>query len=219
MLEHGDGGDAAGGRPPRQFVPVTQRERLLDGMARTVAQQGYAATSVADVLRASRISRRTFYEQFADKEDCFLAAYDQIADRCTELVTAAFQGAASWSEGIERAIDAALALLAAEPDFARLGVVEVLAAGPRGLARRDATLRRFVEFIERGRAELDGAGTPPPALVGQAIVGGIYELVYSHIVRGDTERLPKLSGELLHYTFMLLGSEPPAPSRNGRGTA
>lgn len=215
LIDDGDG-DAGDARPSREFTPVTQRERLIDGMARTVARQGYAATSVADVLKAARISRRTFYEQFADKEDCFLAAYDQISERCTERVATAFHTTRSWTEGVERAVDAALRLLAAEPDFARLGVVEVLGAGPRGLARRDATLGRFVEFVERGRAELGDAGAPPPQLVAQAIVGGIYELVYSHIVRGDADRLPELSGELLHYTFMLLGAPRPEASTDGR---
>lgn len=199
-------GELGAARANREFAPTTQRERLLDAMAQMVAQQGYVATSVADVLRTARISRRTFYEQFADKEDCFLAAYDLIAQRCVDRVKAAFAAGDTWRDGFESAIVAALRLLAAEPDFARLGVVEVLAAGPRGLERRDATLRRFVDFVERGRDEVDGIATPPPRLVAQAIVGGIYELVYSHIVRGQTTQLPELADELLHYTFMLLGT-------------
>jgi AcrR family transcriptional regulator len=201
-------GNTGDGRLPREFNPVTQRERLLDGMARAVAHQGYPATSVADVLKLARISRRTFYEQFADKEDCFLAAYDQIAERCVQRVAGAFETTDSWDEGVRRAVDAGLRVLAAEPEFARLGVVEVLGAGPRGLARRDATLQRFVGFVEHGRAELASAGAPPPELVAQAIVGGCYELVYSQIVRGDARRLPELAEELLHYTFMLLGRPP-----------
>ncbi|ADB51586.1 transcriptional regulator, TetR family [Conexibacter woesei DSM 14684] len=191
---------------PRPLMPVTQRERLLDGMARTVAAQGYAATSVADVLREARVSRRTFYERFADKEDCFLAAYDAIVALCLERVSSAYDAADSWHEGFERGLDALLELLAAEPAFACLGVVEVLAAGPRGLARRDETMRRFVAFVDVTRAQVPGPLSAPPELVAQAIVGGIYELLYSHIVRGETDRLPDLTGEMLHYTFMLLGS-------------
>jgi AcrR family transcriptional regulator len=202
-------GDGDGERSPRQFVPVSQRERLLDGMAKTVAAQGYAATSVADVLRAARISRRTFYERFADKEDCFLAAYDAIVGLCDERVCGAFQSAADWRRGIEDGLAALLAVLASEPDFARLAVVEVLAAGPRGLARRDAAMQRFAAFVQSGRAELQDPVAPPSELVAQAIVGGIYELLYSHIVRGETKRLPQLSDEMLHYTFMLLGTPRP----------
>jgi AcrR family transcriptional regulator len=182
----------------------TQRERLLDGMAQTVAQRGYAATPVAEVLKAAGVSRRTFYEQFADKEDCFLAAYDAIVGLCTERVVSAYHAGGDWEHGIARAYDALLGTLAAEPHFARLGVVDVLGAGPRALARRDTALRRFARFIDFTRERADAAVTPP-TLVGQAIVGGIHELVYSQIVRAETARLPELTGELLHYTFMLLG--------------
>jgi AcrR family transcriptional regulator len=159
---------------------------------------------VAEVLKAAGVSRRTFYEQFADKEDCFLAAYDEIAARCTERLLAGYHSGGDWEDGIARAYAALLATLAAEPEYAHLGVVGVLAAGPRALARRESTLRRFARFIDftRERAE---AAVKPPALVGQAIVGGIHELVYSQIVRGEATRLPELNDELLHYTFMLLG--------------
>jgi AcrR family transcriptional regulator len=204
-----DSGEGDGGTAARQFLPASQRERLIDAMATTVAEQGYTATSVADVLRTARISRRTFYERFADKEDCFLAAYDLMVELCLERVSGAFDAAQSWSEGIEEALAALLELLAAEPAFARLCVVEVLAAGPRGIARRDATMQRFAAFIHAGRTQVGDAVEPPPELVAQAIVGGIYELLYSHIVRGEYGRLPQLSDELLHYTFMLLGTPRP----------
>jgi AcrR family transcriptional regulator len=197
--------------PARPHVPVTQRERLLDGMARTVARRGYGATSVADVLRAARISRRTFYETFADKEDCFLAAYDEAVARCDEHVTAAYAGEEPWEARLARAVEAFLAFLAAEPEFARLGIVEVLAIGPRGLARRDATLGRFRRFIETSRGHLP-ATAPPSDLVAEAIAGGIYELVYARIARGEADRLPELLDDLLHYTFMLLG----IPRRQGQ---
>jgi AcrR family transcriptional regulator len=205
MGQNGAIHDSSGGRPLLRLLPrSSQRERMLDGMARTVARGGYAATPVADVLKAAGVSRKTFYEQFADKEDCFLAAYDAIVELCSERVVAAYHEAPGWEDAIARAYSALLETLAAEPDFAHLGVVDVLAAGPRALARRETTLRRFARFVEftRERAE---AAVSPPRLVGQAIVGGIHELVYSRIVRGEADTLPQLTDELLHYTFMLLG--------------
>ncbi len=177
------GEDGASARP-RLFAPATQRERLLDGMARTVAEQGYAATSVADVLQAARISRRTFYERFADKEDCFIAAYDAIAEVCHARVSGAFNAAASWSDGIADGLDALLSTLAAEPAVRAAG-------GRRGARRRPARARP----PRRDDAALRGLHTgqpravrrpalPHPDVVAQAIVGGIYELLYSRIVRG-----------------------------------
>jgi AcrR family transcriptional regulator len=198
--------DAARLTTPRLLAPATQRERLLDAMAQTVSDRGYATTSVADVLKVARISRRTFYEQFIDKEDCFLAAYEEIATLCNERVVAAYRTETSWEDGLARGYETFLNVLAAEPSFARLAIVEVLAAGPRALSQRDETLRRFARFVESLRVQAD-VTAPPPELVAQAIGGGIYELVYSRLVRQETSELPGLAGELLHFTFMLLGVE------------
>ncbi|HEX5145979.1 MAG TPA: TetR/AcrR family transcriptional regulator [Conexibacter sp.] len=200
---------SGGPQPLRLLERGTQRGRLLDGMARTVSRQGYAASPVAEVLKAAGVSRRTFYEQFVDKEDCFLAAYEAIVALCTERLVVAYHTGDGWEDGIARAYGALLHTLAAEPEFAHLGVVDVLGAGPRALARREAVVRRFARFIDFTRERTEATATPPE-LVGQAIVGGIHELVYSQIVRGETAALPELTGELLHYTFVLLGVPRPA---------
>src|SRR4051794_19434877 len=123
MRSHGST-EAADGKPtdPYRLARRTQRDRLLDGMARSVARQGYVATPVAEVLRVAGVSRRTFYEQFADKEDCFLAAYDAIIGLCTERLVVAYHGGDGWEDGIGRAYDEVLRTLAAEPDFAHLGI-------------------------------------------------------------------------------------------------
>ena len=173
-------------------------------MARAVARRGYTATPVAEVLQVAGVSRSSFYAQFADKEDCFLAAYDAIVRLATARLVAGYHVGGTWEDGLACAYDALLRTLAAEPDFAHLGIVDVLAAGPRALQRREAALRRFARFIDFTRERVDGAASPP-RLVSQAIVGGIHELVYAQIVRGETARLPELTDDLLHYTFMLLG--------------
>lgn len=205
----GSNGSTEGGHAQPALDRQTQRGRLLDGMARTVARRGYAATPVAEVLKAAGVSRRTFYEQFADKEECFLAAYDAIVALSTQRLVAGYHAGGTWEDGLAGAYDALLRTLAAEPDFAHLGVVEMLAAGPRALARREAVLGRFARFVDFTRERAEGAATPPQR-VGRAIVGGIHELVYAQIVRGEAARLPQLTDELLHYTFMLLGTAHPA---------
>jgi AcrR family transcriptional regulator len=186
----------------------SQRDRLLDGMARAAATRGYAATSVADVLALAGVSRRTFYEQFADKEDCFLAAYDSFVHVATKRAAVAYRAAARPRDGLAHGLAALLGALAAEPDFARLTVVEVLAAGPQAVARRDALLRRFVRCIETTRTDVQGV-VAPPEIVAQAIAGGMYELVYARISQGPIERVPELADELLQFAFMLLGAERP----------
>lgn len=186
--------------PGRLLAPVSQRERLLDGMARAVARCGYAATPVAAVLEVAGVSRRTFYEQFADKEDCFLAAYDMMASLCATRVASA-RRAADQRDEVVRILDALLGTLAAEPDFAHLAVVDVLGAGPRALARRELALRWLERLI------IDVAdGQPPSATVRRAIVGAIHEVVHAVIAGSQTARLPALADELAELTASMLSA-------------
>lgn len=174
-------------------------------MAATVAQRGYQQTAVADVLATARISRRTFYETFRDKQDCFLAAYDAFSARCERDVQRACDAGATTEESITMGLEALLRLLAGEPAYARLAVVEVLAAGDAGRARRDAALRRYASGVDAARARRRDDRSERPALVAQAVVGGIYELIYSYIIRDATEQLPALREPLTHFASMLLG--------------
>ena len=122
-------------------------------------------------------------------------------------VALAYREHRDWDDAVLAALRAFLDVLAAEPAFARLAIVEAPAAGPRAIARRDALVGRFAELFDDARMRADGAIAPPP-LVAQAIAGGIHELVYSRLVRGEADDLPALVTELSHYAFMLLGVEP-----------
>ena len=115
---------------PREFVARTQRDRLIDAMARTVADKGYASASPAEVCAAAGVSTRAFYEQFAGKEACFLAAFDRGVELLQRSVAAAYARPGRWPQRMHRGLDTLLRTLAAEPAFAALAIVEVLAAGP-----------------------------------------------------------------------------------------
>lgn len=209
MTSNGSDHGAHAERTPPPLLPrTTQRERLLDGMARAVARRGYAATTVADVLGTAGVSRRTFYEQFADKEDCFLAAYDAFAQLCVARASAAFRAGEEPRQQLAQGVRALLEALAAEPEFARLGIVEVLAAGPHAVARRNATLGRLVRCIEGSRSGGD-AGPVAPDVVAQAIAGGMYELVYARIAESGTVGICDLADELVGFAAVLLGAERP----------
>src|SRR5919112_619662 len=121
----------------REAVVASQRARLIDAMAAVVAEKGYAATTVADVVERAGVSRRTFYEQFADKEACFLAAYDVGLAAVLERIGSAVEAhpAAGWGVRARSGVEAFLALLAAEPAFARALQIEFLTAGPAALDR------------------------------------------------------------------------------------
>jgi AcrR family transcriptional regulator len=183
---------------PREFVAATQRERLLDALALLIAERGYQATTVADIVAAAGVSTKTFYEQFPDKQACFMAAYDFGTEILYSRVGAAYEQARSWPQSIRAGIEVLLGLLAAEPAFARLCVVEVNAAGAPGLARRQAVLATFEGF-------LDAPGRRPPfdsQTINRATVGGIYECIYTAITDGRTEQLTELAGPLVYMALL-----------------
>src|SRR5262249_47180613 len=139
----------------RQAVTESQRGRILAAMVDVVAAKSYPETRVVDVIKRAGVSRKTFYELFDDKEDCFLAAYDVALDTLYQGTAGAFDSPAkgSWSERILIGLAAFLRIMAEEPEAAKFCIVDVLAAGPRALARRDAAIRQFTGFIDAGRAE------------------------------------------------------------------
>lgn len=191
----------------------SQRSRIHQAMIEVVAARGYPETRVVDVIGVAGVSRKTFYELFESKEDCFLAAYDVLLGNLLEEATAAFEvGSGSpWAERIAAALAALLAHLAAHPDEARFAIVEVLAAGPKALARRDAALRQFTGFLEPGRSK---TSVELPGITSIAIAGGVNELLYSEILHGAVSRLPSRLPDLMFWvTLPYLGAEGAAAER------
>ncbi|HEU4974433.1 MAG TPA: TetR/AcrR family transcriptional regulator [Baekduia sp.] len=186
----------------REFIVRNQRERMLDAMANVVADKGYAATRVADVTEYAGVSRKTFYEQFTDKEDCFLAAFDAIAGLMMEkLARRLAEADDTWESKVHALLGEFLAFCAAEPAFARMCIVEVLSSGPRGLERRDQAMANFYPIIDQLPREELGSPSWLSPITPNYLVGGIYEVIYSAIRRGEVERLPELEGELTSLVF------------------
>src|SRR5919198_2411215 len=132
-------------RLTREEVLASQRGRMLEAMAHAVLEKGYVRATVADVLSRARVSRETFYEHFADKEDCFLAAYELAIEALGETIAAAIPTRrATPLTRLRRALGAYLDALAQEGAIARVFLVDVYAAGPRALARRREVMDRFV---------------------------------------------------------------------------
>jgi AcrR family transcriptional regulator len=194
-------------------VTESQRSRIHQAMIEVVAKRGYPETRVVDVIGVAGVSRKTFYELFASKEDCFLAAYDVLLGNLLGEATEASESKASapWAERIASVLEALLEHLSRHPDKARFAIVEVLAAGPKALARRDAALRQFTGFLESGRSE---TSVELPGITSIAIAGGINELVYSEILHGAVSRLPSRLPDLMFWvTLPFLGAEGAAAER------
>jgi AcrR family transcriptional regulator len=203
------------GRPPsaqlpkgrhglsREFIVGNQRERLLDAIANVVAAKGYARTRVADITDYAGVSRKTFYELFTDKEDCFLAAYDAITALLMDRMAGGLAAVAhdTWEAKVHALLGAFLRFLAAEPAFARMCVVEVLGSGPRGLARRDAAIEAFFPIVDQLPRSQPGADRWLSELTPAFVTGGIFEVVYAAIRRGETASLPQLEPDLTRLAF------------------
>ncbi|HSS41590.1 MAG TPA: TetR/AcrR family transcriptional regulator [Solirubrobacterales bacterium] len=184
----------------------SQRNRIHQAMIEVVAERGYPETRVVDVIGVAGVSRKTFYELFESKEDCFLAAYDVLLENLLGEATEAFESKAGapWAERVAEALEILLGHLAKHPEEARFAIVEVLAAGPKALARRDAALRQFSGFLESGRSE---SSVDLPGITSIAVVGGVNELLYSEILHGAAGRLPGRLPDLMFWvTLPFLGA-------------
>jgi AcrR family transcriptional regulator len=174
---------------------------MLAAMAAAVAEKGYARVAVADVIERARVSRKTFYEQFPNKEACFLAAYDTGVDLLLAAIEEATEAAGEDLLARARAGTAVyLEMLAANGDFARTFLVEVHAAGPQALARRSAVHRRFAGAMRGGWV----GSEPPPDYVFRACVGAIHELVTDTLLADGAPALPALRDRLLDVQLRLL---------------
>jgi AcrR family transcriptional regulator len=185
----------------RSFVEANQRQRILDAVADVVSLAGYQGMSVEDIVGAAGVSRRTFYDNFKSKEEAFLTAYDEIGAKLVGTVGEAFRSSATFPEGVINCLRVFLDFVASVPHYADMCIVEVLAAGPPALARRNAVMTAMVELLQEGAARTKD-GIKPPALTAETIVGGIYEIVYSRVLQGQTADLPRLLPDLA-YSIML----------------
>ena len=187
---------------PREFVVHNQRERLIAGLAEAIAENGYSGTTIAHITRHAAVSRRTFYEHFSSKDECFVAAYDTVMAELRQRVSAAFEGADDWPHAVKAGIGAMLEFLAAEPSLARLCMVEALVAGPVVVERYDAAIQSFVPYFQSGRE-----GRPPEVLARlsptteEALVGGMVSLISRRIIAGKAEELEELLPDLVEFTL------------------
>ncbi len=178
---------------PRDFVADNQRERLLNGVVEAVAADGYNATTIGRIAEASKISRKTFYEHFEGKEECFLAAYEMIDAHVGAAMLAAAGPNQPWPDRVEARLAALLGLFSRDPAVARFYLVEPLAAGGEIAARyRDAMqLLAAVLRPDSGPSGVDAE------VRDQALMGGIAILIRRRLAAGDPAGLPTLLPDLI----------------------
>ncbi len=182
----------------RDAVARHQRARLYGGMVESVYQRGYAATSVANVIALAGVSRRAFYEQFTNKEDCFLSTYDALVIASRKRVLQAWLAERGWANRLYAACRMFLTEIAQDPRGAHLVLAESICVGPRGHERRQLTATAFERIVATGFSLTpDGIALPP--LAPRAIVGGMRFVVLRRLREGRERELAGLTDELLDW--------------------
>lgn len=197
----------------RHEVEHSQRSRLERGLVDVVAEKGFVATTVADIIASARVSRTTFYQQFKDKEDCFLHAYRRGADAQFRKVVAAVESATDPLEQLQRNLRAYLGALVDYPACARAFLLEVAAAGPRALAIKDEIERRYVDLLQRlhGRFRERSPELPePPVEVFRAAVAAVDDMVVRRTREGRVADLAELEPVAVYVELALFGVPSPA---------
>jgi AcrR family transcriptional regulator len=174
-------------------VHAPHRQRLIAAMAGSIREQGYRETTVADVVRIARTSRRTFYEQFEDRESCFLALFDATNDAMMDQIAAAVDPNRPLEEQVDQALDAYIANVTAQPALYHSFVRELPGLGQAGADRQLAVIERFarllVGLVESGRREQPEIGATPLSLdTAVMIVGGLRELAVISLQQGRDVR-------------------------------
>jgi AcrR family transcriptional regulator len=172
-------------------VAADRRQRIVDATARVAAARGYSALTVADVVATARVPRRAFYSHFRGKEDAFLAAQTRGLQGSIAAAAAAFSVEDTWPDAVWRAGEALLAYLAAHPDLARLGIVEIYAVGDPALRRNEDSRLAYGLFLERGYLESSRARALRP-LCTEAIGSALFGLMRLQLARRELETLPSL---------------------------
>lgn len=187
-----------------------QRERLLAAVPGVVAERGYEATSVADIVKRAAVSRNAFYKSFSDKQDCFATAHEAGHEQLLDILTGPCEEGATTEQRVERSLEAGLDALAADPDMARLLFVEAPSAGEEIALRYHEWLQRYGTLLGSAAPQGSPEGSPAPE-VRQVIVGGIASRVASEVLQGRAEGLRDLTAPLVEYVLAFYRPGEPGP--------
>lgn len=195
--------------PPAPIRSADPRADILRALVRTVALRGYDRTTIDRVLLAAGVPAPVFDEHFVDKQDCLLAALDELIDEIERAISVRAEDSASWAEQVLIGLEMLLAAFAGDPDGARVTLVECLGAGEQAIARVRAAIAQAIPVLEVGRrvAGDDPLGSTPdtthlPEQTSEAVVGGIASILHRRVLEGRTSELPALLPDLVYFALM-----------------
>jgi AcrR family transcriptional regulator len=192
---------------PREFIAQHQRARIITALAEETAEQGYRAVTVADIVRRAGIARNTFYENFSSKEECFLATQEFAMSAALERVMEAAGLLEKWPLRVRAGLAAFLGYVVEEPALARTCMVEALSAGPAAVRYYEESQQAFVSLFRLGR-DVSPHGADLPETLEEAIIGGIFWILYQRLTASRPETILDLLPELVEFALTpYLGAE------------
>ncbi len=176
---------------------LSHRERILHAVVSLASEGGYGVLSIPAISARAGTSNEAFYASFADKQDAFLAAFDEAAQRAMVPTAQAFAAAPTWPEAVHAAIETLLQYAVTDHVFTRLAFFEILTGGPAATERAEQSLDAFATMLAPGYQRHSDV----PAVVGEAIIGGIWNVIQHEVAHGRADRLPELAGELTYIAL------------------
>jgi len=189
-----------------KLVAASQRQRLLEAMTGLVAEKGYAAVTIGEVVKRAGTAKRTFYDHFTDKLQCFLDALDLITDTLVASGRTMFAVSGNVRERCEYALRGYLALLVSMPSTAKVFYLEAVAAGPEAMTRRNDVQLKFARHIVglSRSAALQGQGQELSELHALGVVGAVHQLIYAHLHQHGPDSLLEISDDVVNLAVAFL---------------
>ena len=173
------------------------RDRIIEAAARIASDRGYGALSLNEIARAARVSHHTLRKYFASKNEAFMAAYEAGSRATIAYCLKAYSAETDWRAAVRAGLAAELRFLAMHPELARIGFLEVYAAGSQLLELRETELQLVTAALEPGYRQ-KRRSAPPHPIVSEAIAGGIYQLMRELVLHQGPEQLPSLSADVTY---------------------
>ena len=195
---------------PRQFIVKSQRERIVDATAAIVAEKGLAALTIPEIARRANVSHQTFYDIYASKHDAFLGAQKVGMHQALSIAVEAYQAQGDdWPRATRAGLRALVDYLASEPAHAHLSLVDTFAACPEAIEIRNSTIAGVRRLPQPGY-ELAGDGVEVPAIAGEAIAGGIWQVLHHYVENDCIAELPGAAPQLTYFALTpFVGPERP----------
>lgn len=203
----------------RSEAAADQRRRILEATADLVAEQGYAETTIEQVVRRARVGYATFYKHYKDKDEAFLALLDAAIERTVYEVEEAYDREdGPWPDKVGAGLGALLKIAGEHPGVARACLVEAPTAGPEAAARHEAALKRFAPLLQPGR-EFNPRGDRLPPNLEETLVGGVLWVINQRLIAGEADQLRALLPEALEFLLRPYVGEDVAAREAGGASA